>query len=198
MNYQYHDGGRKAAGYQGLAGDCVTRAIAIATGQSYQTVYDALNGLAKIETKSKRRRGKSSARNGVHRVTYQKYLADLGWVWVPTMFIGSGCKVHLATGELPGGRLIVAVSRHLVAVVNDVIYDTHDPRREVHVIDRDVGQALKPGQWRNVNGVCSVQRRCVYGYYRPPTCKICNGTGIERVPGGGAFDCECELVVPCA
>ena len=32
MRHVYNDGGRKAAGYKGDAGDCVARAIAIASG----------------------------------------------------------------------------------------------------------------------------------------------------------------------
>ena len=37
------------------------------------------------------------------------------------MHIGSGCKVHLRDGELPSGRLVVSVSKHMVAVVDGVI-----------------------------------------------------------------------------
>lgn len=128
--WQQNDGGREAAGYKGQAGDCVTRAIAIATGKPYQEVYDALNGLAVNERKGKRKRGKSSARNGVYRSTFAKYLLSLGWQWHPTMAIGQGCKVHLKADELPQGNLIVSVSRHMVAVINGVIHDTHDPSRD--------------------------------------------------------------------
>ena len=42
MLWQYNDGGRAAAGYKGQTGDCVTRAIAIATERPYREVYDAL------------------------------------------------------------------------------------------------------------------------------------------------------------
>lgn len=55
------------------------------------------------------------------------------------MSIGTGCKVHLTSNELPAGRLIVKVSKHLTAVINGVVHDTHDPSRE--------------------------GTRCVYGYY---------------------------------
>jgi hypothetical protein len=41
----YDDGGRTEAGFSGDAGDCVTRAIAIATRQPYREVYDALFAL---------------------------------------------------------------------------------------------------------------------------------------------------------
>jgi len=56
------------------------------------------------------------------------------------MRIGSGFTVLLRADELPKGRLIVSVSRHLVAVVDDIIDDTSDCSR--------------PGT------------RCVYGYFR--------------------------------
>lgn len=144
--WTYDDGGRKAAGFRGEAGDCVTRAIAIATGRPYREVYDTLNAAAKGE---RYRRGHlgfmaatgrgSSARIGVHKVTSKEYMASIGWRWTPTMAIGTGCTVHLRADELPKGRLIVSCSRHLVAVIDGVIHDTHNSSR---------------------NGT-----RCVYGYW---------------------------------
>lgn len=139
MNYQYNDGGRSSAGYKGDVGDCVTRAIAIATGQDYRAVYDALNLLSQGERTGRRKRKVSSSRDGVFRTTWEKYLQSLGWKRVNCMKIGQGCKVHLCADELPAGRLIVQVSRHLCAVVDGVIHDTHDPSRDGN--------------------------RCVYGYY---------------------------------
>ena len=142
MKHVFNDGGRKAAGYKGKTGDCVTRAIAIATGLPYQEVYDALNGLADSERTGKRKRGKSNSRTGVYKQTKRKYLESLGWVWTPTMQIGSGCKVHLRSDELPSGRLIVALSRHSAAVIDGVLHDTYDCSR---------------------GGT-----RCVYGYFSRP------------------------------
>lgn len=140
FTFQHNDGGRAAAGFKGNTGDCVTRAIAIATGLPYREVYNALNGLATYEHIGKRKRGKSSARTGVFRQTYERYLKSLGWQWVPTMKIGSGCKVHLVPDELPKDTpLVIALSKHLTAVVDNVIQDTYNP-------DRD-------------------GTRCVYGYY---------------------------------
>jgi len=45
------------------------------------------------------------------------------------MAIGQGCKVHLRAEELPPGRLVVQVSKHVTAVIDGVIYDTHDCSR---------------------------------------------------------------------
>jgi hypothetical protein len=138
-HFIYDDGGRSAAGFKGSTGDCVTRAIAIATGIPYREVYSTINAASERERTGTRKRGKSSARTGVHKPTYRKYLQSLGWTWTPTMKIGSGCKVHLTASELPSGRLIVAVTRHLVAVIDGVIHDTNDPSRS--------------------------GTRCVYGYF---------------------------------
>jgi hypothetical protein len=147
MPFVQDDGGRATAGFKGTTGDCVVRAIAIATGKPYGEVYDALNELAKRERprpkdhpKGKRRR--SSSRTGVHRATYEKYLLGLGWTWVPTMQVGAGCTVHLHPAELPSGRLVVSLSRHVAAVIDGVLHDTYDCSRD--------------------------GTRCVYGYYRAP------------------------------
>lgn len=146
------DGGRAAAGYKGLTGDCAVRAIAIASGKPYQEVYDAINEAAKMERNGKRKRGKSNARTGVYRATVDRYLKTIGATWTPTMTIGSGCKVHLRKSELPSGRLVACVSRHYVAVIHGVIHDTHDPQR----IPFDHADSDK----RDLNGT-----RCVYGFY---------------------------------
>jgi hypothetical protein len=137
MRWVYNDGGRAAAGYKGDTGDCVTRAIAIAAQLPYQKVYDAINAVGKLE-KQATGRG-SNARTGVIKSTTRAFIKALGWRWVPTMKFGTGCTVHLREHELPKGRLIVQVSKHLVAVIDGVMYDTHDPSRE--------------------------GTRCVYGYY---------------------------------
>lgn len=133
MTYQNEviitDGGRKEAGYKHKeSGDCVCRAISIATGKTYQEVYDDLNIYAKKE-RPRGNKKRSSANNGVKKATIKKYMASLGWKWNPTMKIGSGCKVHLKKEELPSGRLVVSVSRHLVAVIDGIIHDNHDPSR---------------------------------------------------------------------
>ena len=127
MAWVYDDGGRTAAGFRGSAGDCVARAVAIASGRPYPEVYAALATGAGSERKS---RG-ASARNGIHtrRKWFQDYMRSLGFAWTPTMHIGTGCRVHLRANELPAGRLVVAVSKHLVAVIDGVAHDTHDPAR---------------------------------------------------------------------
>lgn len=135
MEFVYATGGREKY-YEAIkVGDCVTRAIANATGRDYKEVYDLVNSYASKERGS----NKSTARNGVSKDTVYNVLTDMGWTWVPTMFIGKGCQVHLNEKELPNGIIIVSVSKHLTCVKDRVLYDTFDCSRAVH--------------------------RCVYGYY---------------------------------
>ena len=137
--FKYNDGGRAAAGYRGRVRDCATRAIAIATDRSYEDIYRALAEEAAAEAVALRR---NHPRTGLRKNTVKRYLKRIGWRWTATMRIGSGCKVHLRSGELPAGRLIVAVSKHLCAVIDGVLHDTHDCSRG--------------------------GRRCVYGYWTAP------------------------------
>ena len=125
-----HDGGRAEAGFEGKAGDCLCRAAAIASGRPYAEVYDLINSFGAKERTGKRKRGKSSAGTGVYNSTARKVMAALGFEWVPTMAIGSGCKVHMRPGELPAGRLVVNLSRHFAAVIDGTVYDMYDPCRE--------------------------------------------------------------------
>ena len=127
------DGGRIAAGFKGEAGDCVTRAIAIASGLPYTQVYDALAAGTLTQRRSKHDKAarKRTARDGIHttRKWFKDYMTEIGFTWTPTMSIGSGCKVHLRSDELPQGRLVVAVSKHYTAVIDGVCRDTYDPSR---------------------------------------------------------------------
>lgn len=148
MRFVYHDGGRHDAGFKGQTRDCVTRAIAIIAEKPYKEVYDAINLLSENKKLGSRKvktiygtsyQKVSSSRTGVVRKVYDEYLKSLGYKWISTMGIGTGCKVHLTPDELPKGRLVVRLSKHLTAVIDGAIYDTFDCSRE--------------------------ENRCVYGYY---------------------------------
>ena len=143
---QRNDGGREQAGFKGGAGDCVVRSIAIAAKLPYMQVYEDLRNAnqsyAELRNDRLARRLNNkgaSPRNGNHRNVFHDYIVGLGFEWIPTMKVGAGCQVHLRPNELPAGTLIVKVSKHLTAIVDGVIHDTHDPSR------------------------CG--NRCVYGYY---------------------------------
>jgi len=145
MEFVYADGGRSHYFKATKVGDCVTRAIANATGKDYKEVYDALNAIAQNERTGTRKRGISNSRKGVYTGTCRKYIeGELGWVWVPKMEIGSGCTTHLRDGELPSkGTYIIRTSKHFTCIKDGKLYDTYDCSRGGD--------------------------RCVYGYWREPT-----------------------------
>lgn len=127
-NFQYDDGGRAEAGFEGNARDCGARAIAIALDLPYARVHRELSQIYG-----------ASADLGVSREAIHEFLVGYGWKWTPTMGIGTGCKVHLKAEELPKGRIIARVSKHVCAVINGVLHDNHDSSRD--------------------------GERCVYGYW---------------------------------
>jgi hypothetical protein len=91
----YNDGGRAAAGFRGKrANDCVTRAIAIATGLTYQETFNLVNLFLDADGRGPMS-GIASAGTGVPKDITRKVLKSLGWQWVPTMGFGTGCRVHL-------------------------------------------------------------------------------------------------------
>jgi len=172
MQFVKDDGGRAKAGFKGSTGDCVTRAVAIATGLDYADVYAALSAGMKTQRTTKRSSAKASARNGVSvtRKWFKDYMTALGWAWTPTMQIGSGCTVHLVADELPSGRLIVAVSKHYTAVIDGVIHDTHNASadRGVTIYSPGYTGVIPKGArlLENGNGWAYSPQRCVYGYWR--------------------------------
>lgn len=138
LNFVYDDGGRSKYYTATKVGDCVTRAISIASGMDYQEVYNMIADANNRKYKHKKK--KSSPRNGVYKEDINYIMGALGFKWHSCMSIGTGCKVHLNTDEIPMDKVIIcSVSKHLVAVKNGVIHDTYDPSR---------------------NGM-----RCVYGYW---------------------------------
>ena len=157
MEFNYNDGGRSKYFKGQNVGDCVTRALAIATGKDYKEIYDRINQLAKKES-VKRHRGhkKSQARNGVFKETWKKLLDELGWVHVSTCGIGCREKVKFVDGALPSkGTFIVQLSRHLTVLKDNVINDTYDCSKK---------------EYYNCYGDLEVNdERCVYGYWRAPT-----------------------------
>ncbi len=116
MEFIWNDGGRAACGFVGLARDCATRAIAIATGAVYRDVYQQLGEAAEY-----------SPRNGMSNAVSRRYLADRNWCHsVP---VGS----QFTPQAIPKGVVIVRLikedgrSSHLCAVIDHVVHDTWNP-----------------------------------------------------------------------
>lgn len=120
LRYKEHDGGRKDAGFKGATGDCVTRAIAIATGSPYRRIYKELGDLYSIMTGGLER----SPRNGVAMPVTHRYLIDRGWeLWhTPNAYFTS----QLIPME---GTVIAVLPRHKACVIDGVVFDGWDSRK---------------------------------------------------------------------
>jgi hypothetical protein len=151
--WTFDDGGRKAAGFEGRAGDCVVRATSIATGIPYCEAYKTFYVLAKdpprryTEKTKARLRANASPRKGVSERLWRPFYEDIGWIWVPTKEFGQPTRVHLKADELPGGTIICRLSKHLCAVINGVLHDTYD------------------SSWSR--SCQEYGKRTVYGYFKP-------------------------------
>lgn len=116
MEFMWNDGGRAAAGFVGLAGDCVTRAIAIATGTRYRDVYAELGNSSQ-----------KSPRKGIPTDVAAAYLARRGWQQM------LGCGEPFDVVRLPKGVVIVHLGKtgeraqHFCTVIDHVVHDTWNP-----------------------------------------------------------------------
>lgn len=116
MEFVWDDGGRSSCGFVGLAGDCVTRSIAIATGMVYRDVYDRLAEASK-----------KSPRNGVRVDIAAAFLQENNWKQIRLL----GEKFNLDL--LPRGNVVLHLihrngrSAHFCAMIDHVLHDTWNP-----------------------------------------------------------------------
>jgi hypothetical protein len=126
MQFQYTDGGRSRY-FTGVAGDCVTRAFAVALGINYLDIYQLVNRYSKLEKdedindkvkgigiKVKR----SSANGGVYPVTIQKIAESFQLKFTK--------KYGKPTYLSKKGIYIVLFDAHISCVKDGVVLDTHD------------------------------------------------------------------------
>ncbi|QDV22145.1 DUF2786 domain-containing protein [Aureliella helgolandensis] len=131
MDFIWNDGGRAASGFVGVAGDCVSRALAIATGTAYRDVYQDLGAAAH-----------KTPRNGVRIDVAADYLKTRDWK------IFSGNKAGFSPLLLPDGVVLVHLadrhdrSQHMTTVIDHVVHDTWNPA--------DDGSYLVQSYWTSV------------------------------------------------
>ncbi len=109
LGYIYDDGGRSQYA-TGRTGDCVARALSIATGHDYKTVWCELQAM-----------GADNPDSGVHKRVWSKYLKAQGFRWVSCGKRGRTNREHVPAR----GVVILRQRRHLCAVVNGVLHDTY-------------------------------------------------------------------------
>lgn len=130
MEFTYNDGGRQAAGYKTVArGDCAPRAIAIALDLPYKKV------LADLYELGGNGYGRSHPSQGTSTTIITRYLKSKGWKYVEV-----DQTLRFRRDNLPKRkRMIVAIQRHVVAVIDGVLHDTWESTKN--------GEALVLGYW---------------------------------------------------
>ena len=126
-DFIYDDGGRAEAGYKAKGvGDCVPRAIAIATGIPYKKVLGDLYEKQKAFYWDRYSSKNPHPTQGTQPKVYDAYLEDLGWKKV----YPKG-KLRFRKDNLPKRKkLIVHTDRHLAAVIDGKLRDTWESSKE--------------------------------------------------------------------
>jgi len=108
MQFKYNDGGRSRYTNIPSKHDCAVRAVAIATGEDYQTIYAEL----RIMFPSLESEGVN-----VGSLAFTDYMKQKGFVYV------SG---HTDMSVIPHGNVIASTMGHLTAIIDGVINDVRD------------------------------------------------------------------------
>ena len=129
-SFVYNDGGRSEAGFKTQT-DCGIRAVAIACDISYKDARGILKKAAKNG-----KQGNGQIANGIYKEDLNTALETLGFKWSPApKFEGRKAKHY----DLPKGKVIARMSKHFVAVIDNVIHDTWDS-----------SEKMVYGYWRKV------------------------------------------------
>ena len=149
------DGGRAKAGFKGDAGDCVTRAIAIAEGRDYAEVRaDLMEATKEWRTTSRSRAAKrcksNSVRNGTRAVVYRPYLESRGWTRKSLVKFGCPERKYMTPEDVPSGRVMVEMPKHIAAIIDHKLHDNWDCRTARVWVDGAPTDERKP---RMITGV---------------------------------------------
>lgn len=140
-DFVYDDGGRAEAGYRAKGvGDCVPRAIAIATGIPYKKVLTDLYEKQKMFYLLRFVERNPHPTTGTQVQVYREYLEALGWKKV----YPKG-KLRFRKDNLPKRKkIIVELDRHLAAVIDGKLRDTHESSKQGEKFIR--GYWIKPSR----------------------------------------------------
>lgn len=111
--YNPHPEGKKV-------GDCVKRALTLATNKDYKTVSLELNRLKKV----------TGAKKFNDNNNWKEYVKLQGWEKLSFPAIAGQPRMngHRFVENYPKGTYLLRMSKHLVTVKDGIIYDTWDCR----------------------------------------------------------------------
>lgn len=151
--WRWHDGGRQHSEFRGTTGDCVTRALCIATDRDYEDVYYQLFELKQRWADTHRdklaRRIQhfgASPRNGVSQKVYGPVLKSQGFEWRACCLVGDRRRLHVIPQELREWHqetigsdclpdlddyvFVLKLSGHVVTVRHGLLLDTYVDNRD--------------------------------------------------------------------
>ena len=138
LEYIEDDGGRSAAGFKGRTGDCLTRAISIATGESYRKVYDAVgeqmkkhgyarSGNAYAQSGKAAAAVRAKGRSRRPRTIQDDVLRLFGFAKVDAKKPNGTCYTY-EQAHRRYGTCIVTTTKHYATLKNGALRDTFDGR----------------------------------------------------------------------
>lgn len=116
--WQFDDGGREGAGRVGKTGDCVCRAVAIASGRPYAEIHNRL----RILTGHVRHGRRPSPENGIitSQHKFKVLMEELGFGWVDFRHH----QLRATVLSLPvQGKCVAIIPRHAYAYIDGVVRD---------------------------------------------------------------------------
>jgi hypothetical protein len=118
MKYKFHDGGRSNTAFRKKTdlGDCVVRALTLATNLDYTLVWHELCDIAKL-----------TGRYPNEKETYEMFLFKYEWVKQKTPRDKNKKLISIMRWDYKGAA-VISTSSHLVYVNNKTIFDTWDCR----------------------------------------------------------------------
>ena len=128
IGFQFDDGGRAEAGLKGKTGDCVVRAIAIATGLDYTTLYKHLAPKTLARLGVNVQDDMPTYLKGVYHVDYEPLLKELGFTKT-TSSEGYAHPTYTQAYQAFGNCLVLSHDgTHLSAIIDGELRDTFDHR----------------------------------------------------------------------
>ena len=118
MKYKFHDGGRSNTAFKKKTnlGDCVPRALTLATNIDYTSVWQELCEIAKF-----------TGRYPNEKETYETFLFKYNFVKHKTPRDKNKKLISIMKWNFKG-EAVVSTSSHLVFVRKGIVYDTWDCR----------------------------------------------------------------------
>lgn len=116
IEFKYNDGGRFASGFHHHTSDCVTRSLSIALDIEYLKAHEYINNLIQMFGDTT-----SHVAKGMTMRTTKKLMKHFNLIWIQSNNL---LEIPKET------KCILNVSRHVCAMVDGVINDTHDFREK--------------------------------------------------------------------